>query len=173
MTREWGGAATPRGGTQAVVSVLCGVIADVLFAIADVLFAIVGVLRAATYFLDVFNGALDGVLNSTGGSEAASRAVFRGRWGTLGHASGREVVPVAIGDVVSEAQWRALCLAALNMPPAAGRRWLAEVESFLTEAPPKLRLDAARSYLAHAPQFIVVSWITAAARERPASSGGR
>jgi hypothetical protein len=44
------------------------------------------------------------------------------------------------------------------MPPAAGRRWLAEAASFLAEAPPALRHGAIRSYLIGAPQVITVSW---------------
>ena len=51
------------------------------------------------------------------------------------------------------------------MPPAAGRRWLAEAESFLAEAPPALRRDAIGSYLTGAPQVIAMSWASALARQ--------
>ena len=48
--------------------------------------------------------------------------------------------------------WRAMRLAARLMPRAAGRRWLAEAESFLAEAPPVLQRAAIRSYLIGAPR---------------------
>ena len=59
---------------------------------------------------------------------------------------------------VTGAGWRAMRLAAWLMPRAAGRRWLAEAESFAAEAPPALRRGAIRSYLTGAPQVIMVSW---------------
>jgi hypothetical protein len=56
------------------------------------------------------------------------------------------------------AGWRAMRVAARLMPPAAGGRWLGEAESFLAEAPTELLRRAIRSYLAGAPQVIVISW---------------
>lgn len=54
--------------------------------------------------------------------------------------------------------WQVMCIAFRLMPPAAGSRWLAEAESFLTEAPYELRCGAIRSYLISAPQVIVMAW---------------
>ena len=54
--------------------------------------------------------------------------------------------------------WRLMCAAAWLMPRVAGRRWLAEAESFLAEAPPAQRRRAVRSYLATAPQVIAMTW---------------
>ncbi len=73
------------------------------------------------------------------------------------HGSGTGVLAAAAG-------WRMMCLAARLMPRAVGRRWLAEAESFLAEAPPELRRRAINSYLATAPQVIVVGWASEAAR---------
>lgn len=78
-------------------------------------------------------------------SVAARRAVR--------HGSGQ-----AESGLVAGAGWRAMRLAAWLMPRAAGRRWLAEAESFAAEAPPALRRGAIRSYLTGAPQVIMVSW---------------
>jgi len=72
------------------------------------------------------------------------------------HALGHGTDPAA--GVTAGAGWRVMCLAARLMPPAVGRRWLAEAESFLAEAPPGLRRSVLSSYLAGAPQVIVVSW---------------
>jgi hypothetical protein len=69
------------------------------------------------------------------------------------HGSGQAESGLATG-----AGWRAMRLAAWLMPRAAGRRWLAEAESFAAEAPPALRRGAIRSYLTGAPQVIMVSW---------------
>lgn len=69
------------------------------------------------------------------------------------HGSGQ-----AESGLVAGAGWRAMRLAAWLMPRAAGRRWLAEAESFAAEAPPALRRGAIRSYLTGAPQVIMVSW---------------
>jgi hypothetical protein len=69
------------------------------------------------------------------------------------HGSGQ-----AESGLVAGAGWRAMRLAAWLMPWAAGRRWLAEAESFAAEAPPALRRGAIRSYLTGAPQVIMASW---------------
>jgi hypothetical protein len=68
------------------------------------------------------------------------------------------------------AGWRLMRLAARLMPPAAGRRWLAEAESFLAEAPRVLQRGAIRSYLAGVPQVIAVSWASELARRARVTS---
>jgi hypothetical protein len=44
------------------------------------------------------------------------------------------------------------------MPPAAGRRWLAEAESLLFEIAVGQRGKAVRSYLFSAPRLLVMTW---------------
>jgi len=79
-------------------------------------------------------------------------------------AAGRGAVPVAGAGVVARAGWRAMRIAAWLMPPAVGRRWLAEARSFLTETPPGMQRRAIGSYLAGAPKVIAMCWAIALAR---------
>jgi hypothetical protein len=65
---------------------------------------------------------------------------------------------LARSGLAAGAGWRVMCAAARLMPRAAGRRWLAEAESFLAEAQPAQRRPAIRSYLITAPQVITVTW---------------
>lgn len=44
------------------------------------------------------------------------------------------------------------------MPPAAGRRWLAEADSSLFEAAAGRRGKVARSYLLSAPRLMLMMW---------------
>jgi hypothetical protein len=44
------------------------------------------------------------------------------------------------------------------MPGPAGRRWLAEAESLLSEIAPDRRGSAIRSYLLSAPRLAVMMW---------------
>jgi hypothetical protein len=70
---------------------------------------------------------------------------------------------------------RAMRLAARLMPPATGRRWLAEADSFLFEASPEQRAAAVRDYLATAPRVIAAGWAGELARRtvrRRAAGGG-
>jgi hypothetical protein len=73
------------------------------------------------------------------------------------HASGHDAMPPVSGPIAGAA-WQVMRAAARLMPRAAGRRWLAEAASFLSEAPPAQRHTAFRSYLAAAPQTILTSW---------------
>jgi hypothetical protein len=59
------------------------------------------------------------------------------------------------------AGWRVMRAAARLMPPAAGRLWLGEAESFLAEAPAELARSAVRSFLVTAPQVIAIAWTAA------------
>ena len=49
-------------------------------------------------------------------------------------------------------------LATWFMPPAIGRRWLAEVQSCLHEASPQQRSRISRNYRLTAPRVIIVAW---------------
>jgi hypothetical protein len=53
---------------------------------------------------------------------------------------------------------RTLTVASRLMPPSAGRRWLAEAESLLTEVPAARRRAAVRSHLLSAPRLAVMLW---------------
>lgn len=106
------------------------------------------------------------VVRSRGG---AVRNFWRVRSAVLiRRASSRDAVPPVSG-LIAGAAWRVMCAAARLMPRAAGSRWLAEAASFLSEASPAQRRRALGSYLAAAPQTILVSWaghLTRRARAR-------
>ena len=55
-------------------------------------------------------------------------------------------------------QWRKLLMVSRMMPGSAGRRWLAEAESLLSEIAPARRGAAVRSYLRSAPRLTVLMW---------------
>jgi hypothetical protein len=75
------------------------------------------------------------------------------------------VPPASPGPVLAISGLRlAMRLAAGLMPPAAGRRWFAEADSFLDECGSQQRLAAARSWLGGVPQLIVVMWAARIAR---------
>jgi hypothetical protein len=95
-----------------------------------------------------------------------SRRRRRGRDGGLGgHArDGAESAgPTAY-------QWRALLVVSRLMPGSAGRRWLAEAESLLSEIAAVRRGAAIRSYLLSAPRLVILLWahevLRAVARSR-------
>jgi hypothetical protein len=50
------------------------------------------------------------------------------------------------------------------MPGPAGRRWLAEAESLLSEIAAARRGAAIRSYLLSAPRLVLTMWVQAAVR---------
>jgi hypothetical protein len=55
-------------------------------------------------------------------------------------------------------QWRTLLIVSTMMPRSAGRRWLAEAESLLSETDVARRGAAVRSYLRSAPRLTVMMW---------------
>jgi hypothetical protein len=55
-------------------------------------------------------------------------------------------------------RWRTLVLVSRMMPGPAGRRWLAEAESLLSEIAPARRGAAIRSYLLSAPRLVLMMW---------------
>jgi hypothetical protein len=59
------------------------------------------------------------------------------------------------------------------MPAAAGRRWLAEADSYLFEATPEQRAMARRNYLITAPHVIVDTWARHLARRARLAVTGR
>jgi hypothetical protein len=61
-------------------------------------------------------------------------------------------------------QWRMLVLVSRLMPRPAGRRWLAEAESLLSEVAAARRGRAIRSYLLSAPRLAVMTWAREAQR---------
>ncbi len=57
-----------------------------------------------------------------------------------------------------------LAIVSRLMPRSAGRRWLAEAESLLSEIAPVRRGAAIRSYLLSAPRLAVMMWAREAQR---------
>jgi hypothetical protein len=78
----------------------------------------------------------------------------RGRDGGLGGHVRDEAGP----DGPPTYQWRTLFLVSRLMPGSAGDRWLAEVESLLSEIAPARRGAAVRSYLRSAPRLMTMMW---------------
>ncbi len=56
-------------------------------------------------------------------------------------------------------QWRTLVMVSRLMPGTAGRRWLAEAESLLSEITAARRGAAIRSYLWSAPRLLLMMWV--------------
>jgi len=55
-------------------------------------------------------------------------------------------------------QWHVLVMVSRLMPGPAGRRWLAEADSLLSEITATRRGAAIRSYLRSAPRLVVMMW---------------
>jgi hypothetical protein len=64
-------------------------------------------------------------------------------------------------------------LAARMIPPAAGRRWLAEAESCLYEAGLEQRPVIGRNYRRTIPQVVAAAWAAELARGSRALAGRR
>jgi hypothetical protein len=62
-------------------------------------------------------------------------------------------------------QWHMLVMVSRLMPGPAGRRWLAEAESLLSEITAARRGSAVRSYLLSAPRLAVTMWAREARRQ--------
>jgi hypothetical protein len=61
-------------------------------------------------------------------------------------------------------RWRMLVVVSRMMPGSAGRRWLAEAESLLSEIAASRRGAAIRSYLLSAPRLVLMMWVQEAVR---------
>jgi len=75
-----------------------------------------------------------------------------------GPAAGAGSAPVIAG------RWPALCAASRLMPGPAGRRWLAEAQSLLSEVDAGQRQAAARSYLRSVPRLVLMMWLAELSR---------
>jgi hypothetical protein len=93
-----------------------------------------------------------------------------GRGGGLS-AGGRDDDDGPAGPAVY--QRHALVIVSRLMPRSAGRRWLAEAESLLSETTPARRAAAVRSYLLSAPRLVVMMWARGRASPGRASRQGR
>ena len=80
----------------------------------------------------------------------------RGRGGGLG-ARGRDDEDGLAGAVAH--RWHVLLMVSRLMPRSAGRRWLAEAGSLLSEIAAARRGAAIRSYLLSAPRLVVMMWV--------------
>lgn len=133
------------------------------------------VVVAAAVFSAVFPGTHGRILAAAGGACCGGAGIYLTRVlgnalsglpaGAVWRAAWREAVPGAGACPAASGGWRGVRAAARLMPPAAGRRWLAEADSFLAEAPPGMRRGAIGSYLAGAPQVIIMTWAAALARQ--------
>jgi hypothetical protein len=92
----------------------------------------------------------------TGGRNGISRG--HGGHGGHGGARGAGLAPPMAG------RWPVLRAVSRLMPRAAGRRWLAEAESLLFEAPAGRRRTIIRSYLRSAPRLALAMWAAELAR---------
>jgi len=100
---------------------------------------------------------LTAIVVFTGVAMAISGDLPRGRGRGSGslRASGRDDDgPVAVATY----RWRMLVMVSRMMPGAAGRRWLAEAESLLSEIAAARRGAAIRSYLLSAPRLVLMMW---------------
>jgi hypothetical protein len=92
-------------------------------------------------------------------------AVYARRSGRTGNGlgvRGRDDVDGPVGEAVRG--WRTLAVVSRLMPASAGRRWLAEAESLLSEITAARRGPAVRSYLLSAPRLAVMMWVREAGR---------
>jgi hypothetical protein len=80
--------------------------------------------------------------------------------GSLGRGLDRDAgrAPRQVGE---RPVWRAV---ARLMPPAAGRRWLAEMDSLLFEITAEQRRNAVHSYLLSVPRLLVMTWASELSR---------
>jgi hypothetical protein len=93
------------------------------------------------------------------GKDGGSRPGRRGRdvgVGEVGEVGGR--ISGDAGPGPAPYQWRTLLMVSRMMPGSAGRRWLAEAESLLSEIAVARRGAAVRSYLRSAPRLTVMMW---------------
>jgi len=104
--------------------------------------------------------AVGASIDMPGGRRTGSGLSRRGRGSGLG-VRGRDDGDGPAG--VAAHRWHSLAIASRLMSPSAGRRWLAEADSLLSEIAPARRGAAIRSYLLSAPRLAVMMW----AREVP------
>jgi hypothetical protein len=165
------------GGVLGLVSGILGFIIGIVSIISGMLGVVGGALGIVTSgVLGVVAGGVLGVVVG-GGVGAVGTSIFLRDWDLRGsfsalmnRAAGRDAGPAA-STLTTTASWRIMRVASRLMPRAAGRRWLAEAESFLAEAPARNRRQATRNYLLTAPQVIAATWTSALTRRtRPASS---
>jgi hypothetical protein len=92
--------------------------------------------------------AVAGLAGRLGGRGSGSGSGLRGR--------GRDGDDRPAGATAH--RWRGLVMVSRLMPRCAGRRWLAEAESVLSEIPVARRDAAIRSYLLSASRLVVMMW---------------
>ncbi len=85
--------------------------------------------------------------------KGSARGSGRGS-GPTGHGRDDDHGPAA----AAAPRWLVLAMVSRLMPRSAGRRWLAEAESLLSEIAPVRRGAAMRSYLLTAPRLAVTMW---------------
>jgi hypothetical protein len=155
------------GGIIGLVSGIIGFVVGMVGLVSGILGVVGGIPGvAASGLLGVVAGGVLGVV--VGG--AVGPGIFLRDWNfrrslsiPVSCAAGHDASPAA-SNATTTASWRIMRLASGLMPRAAGRRWLAEAVSCLTEAPAEYQRRAARNYLVTAPQVIAVTWTSALTR---------
>jgi hypothetical protein len=165
------------GGILGIVSGIVGFVVGIISIVSGMLGIVGGILGVvASGILGIVAGGIlgivvGGVVGTVGTGIFFRDWNFRKSFSDLIHrAADRDAGPAA-SSLTAMASWRILRAASRLMPQAAGRRWLAEAGSFLSEAPVRDRRRAARNYLFTAPQVIAATWTSALTRRtRPTGS---
>jgi hypothetical protein len=143
-------------GILAIVSGMVGVVGGMLGVVSSGLLGIVagGVLGVV----------LGGAVGAVGTGIVLRDWNFQGSFGALMKRVAGGDAGLAASSPAAAVSWRVMRVASGLMPRAAGRRWLAEAESFLFEAPAGHRRRAIRNYLLTAPLVMAMGWIRALTR---------
>jgi len=155
------------GGVTGLISGIVGLVVGLVGIASGVIGIVGGVFGVITSgILGIVAG---GVLGVTAGGALGASGMLRGRsfrgsfQASIACAVRGDAGSTASG-VAATASWPVMRLAAGLMPRAAGRRWLEEAESFLSEAAAEDWRQAPHNYIATAPQVIILSWITVLTR---------
>lgn len=158
------------GGILGLASGILGFVVGIVLIVSGMIEVVGGLLGVITSGLlgIVAGGVLGVVLGGVVG--AVDTDIFLRDWNFRGslsvvmkRAADRDA-GLAASNLTATVSWRIMRVASGLMPRAAGRRWLAEAESFLFEAPGGHRRRAIHNYLLTAPPVIAMSWTRAMTR---------
>ena len=146
------------GATFGLVSGILGFVVGILAIVSGMVGVVGGMLGVVSSgLLGIVAGGVLGVVLG-GAVGAVGTGIFLRDWNFRGSFSAlmRRVADgdagLAASSPAATVSWRVMRVTSGLMPRAAGRRWLAEAESFLFEAPAGHRHRAIRNYLLTAPQ---------------------
>lgn len=158
------------GAILGLVSGILGFVVGILAIVGGMLGVVGGMLGVvASGLLGIVAGGVLGVVLG-GAVGAVGTGIFLRDWNFRGSFSalmkrvaGRDA-GLAASSPAAPVSCRVMRVTSGLMPRAAGRRWLAEAESFLFEAPAGHRRRAIRNYLLTAPLVITMGWTRALTR---------